>query len=103
MGARRIVKELDIRRAMEVARSFWRGWSESDLGSLSRKLDEPAYYSGGIVNITAKEHRAWPELNRRVTASNKRALRAPLLAWVAGRGLYPVIRVHGQVARPPSP
>ena len=100
MGVRRIVGELDFRRATVVARSYWRGWSESDLASLSQKLDEPSYYSGGIVSITVKEHRAWPELNRRVKANNNRALRSALLAWVAGRGLHAVVRVHGPVDRP---
>jgi hypothetical protein len=96
MGARRIVRELGIRRAWETVRSLRPWWDEADLASLSRKLDDPRYYNGGIVRITAKEHRAWPELNRRIMASNKRAPRSPLLAWVAGRGVYPVIRVHDQ-------
>jgi len=101
MGIRRIVGELDFRRAWHVARSYRPWWGELDVASLSRKLDDPGFYSGGgIVRITAKEHRAWPELNRRLMASNKRALRSPLLAWVDGRGLYPVIRVHESVARP---
>jgi len=99
MGPRRIVKELDFRRAWDIVRTYRPWWTEADIASLSGKLDNPHYYSGGIVNITAREHRAWPELNRRIMAGNKRALRSPLLAWVAGRGLYPVIRMHGQ-ARP---
>jgi hypothetical protein len=100
MGVRRIVKEMDFRRAWEVARQYRPFWGELDVASLSRKLDNPHYYSGGIISITVKEYRAWPELNRRIMAGNKRALRSALLAWVAGRGLYPVIRMHGQVARP---
>ena len=100
MGVRRIVEEMDFRRAWEIVRTY-RPWpTEADLASLNRKLDNPNYYSGGIISITAREHRAWPELNRRIMANNNRALRSPLLAWVAGRGLHAVIRVHGLVARP---
>jgi hypothetical protein len=100
MGARRIVDELDFRRAWEIARAYRPWWGELNIASLSRKLDDPRYYSSGIINITAKEHRAWPELNRRIIAANKRILRSSLLAWVAGRGLYPVIRVQGSMPRP---
>lgn len=103
MGVRRVVEERDFRRVWEIIRLYRPWWTELDVASLSRKLDNPHYYSGGIVSITAREHRAWPELNRRIAASSKRTLRAPLLAWVDGRGLYPVIRMHGQVARAPSP
>jgi hypothetical protein len=81
-----------------LAGQAWRGWGEADISSLIRKLDDPAAYSGGIVKITNREYRAWAELNRRMLESNLPVLRSPLLAWVEGRGLYPVIRVtvaHG--------
>ena len=101
LGALRIVANLDFRRVAEIARVRWRGWNESDLSSLGRKLDDPLCYSGGIVKITAREYRAWAEFNRRVTAGSERPLQAPLLAWVEGRGLQPMIRVqHGPAARP---
>jgi hypothetical protein len=103
LGALRIVANLDFRRVAEIARVRWRGWNESDLASLGRKLDDPLCYSGGIVKITAREYRAWAEFNRRVTASDARALQSPLLAWVEGRGLYPVIRVHHDPATYPAP
>jgi hypothetical protein len=100
MGVRRVVKERDFRKAWEVARLYRPFWGELDITSLSRKLEDPRYYNGGIISITVKEYRAWPELNRRIIASHKRTLRSPLLAWVARRGLYPVIRMHGQLAHP---
>jgi len=100
MGVRRVIEELDFRRAWQIVRLYRPHWGELDIASLSRKLDDPRYYSGGIISITAKEHRAWQELNRRLLAGNQRAERSPLLAWVAGRGLYPVIRVHGPIAYP---
>ena len=96
MGVQRIVAELDFRRAWEVVRLYRPFWGELDIASLSRKLDNAHYYSGGIISITLKEYRAWPEFNRRIVAGNKGVLRSPLLAWVGGRGLYPVIRMHGQ-------
>ena len=103
MGALRIVANLDFRRVAEIARVRWRGWNESDLASLGRKLDDPLCYSGGIVKITAREYRAWAEFNRRITAGSERPLQSPLLAWVEDRGLYPVIRVHHDPAARPAP
>jgi len=87
-----------FRRIDRLARRAWRGWGEADIASLTRKLDDPAFYSGGIVKITSREYRAWAELNRGMLESGLAVLRSPLLAWVEGRGLYPVIRVtvaHG--------
>jgi len=80
------------------ARQPWRGWDEADFASLTRKLDDPAAYSGGIVKITKREYRAWAALNRSMLESRLPVLRSPLLAWVEGHGLCPVIRVtvaHG--------
>ena len=53
-----------FRRIDRLARRAWRGWGEADIASLTRKLDDPAFYSGGIVKITNREYRAWAELNR---------------------------------------
>jgi hypothetical protein len=94
LGALRIITDLDFRRAAKIARSHWRGWNESDFASLCRKLDDPRCYSGGILKITGPEYRAWAALNRIVVTKNARALHSPLLAWVEGRGLYSVVRVH---------
>jgi hypothetical protein len=81
------------------ARQAWRGWGEADIASLTRKLDDPAAYSGGIVKITNREYRAWCALNRSMLESRLPVLRSPLLAWVEGRGLYSMIRISG----PPAP
>jgi hypothetical protein len=82
-----------FRRIDELVRQIWRGWGEADIAILTRKLDDPTAYSGGIVKISAREHRAWGELGRRVVASKERTTRSPSLVWVEGRGLYPMIRV----------
>ena len=83
-----------FRRIDRLARQAWRGWGEADVASLIRKLDDPAAYGGGgIVKITYREYRAWADLNRRMLESKLPVLRSPLLAWVEGRGLYPIIRV----------
>ena len=103
LGALRIVANLDFRRVADIARVRCRGWNESDLSSLGRKLDDPLCYSGGIVKITTREYRAWAEFNRRITAGSERPLQSPLLAWVEDRGLYPVIRVHHDPAARPAP
>jgi hypothetical protein len=82
-----------FRRIDRLAQA-WRGWGEADMISLSRKLDDPAAYGGGgIVKITNREYRAWAELNRGILESKLPVLRSPLLAWVEGHGLYPMIRV----------
>lgn len=77
-------------------RDFWRGWKDSDVNDLSRKLDDSNFYDGGIVRITNREFKAWPELDRRIMANDKRPTRASLLAWVEGRGLHSVIRLREQ-------
>jgi hypothetical protein len=82
-----------FRRVAELARQIWRGWGEADIVSLTRKLDDPGAYSGGIIKISTREQRAWAELSRRLIASRKTTIRSPLLVWVEGRGLYPMTRV----------
>jgi hypothetical protein len=104
VGISRIIAEFDVRRSVAIireksvqlcgdARDWWRGWTETDIDSLRRKLDEPSYYSGGIVKITLAEHRAWSEFNRRLLAQNPRMVRSPLMAWAEGKGLFPMIRL----------
>jgi hypothetical protein len=69
-----------FRRANVLARQIWRGWGDADVASLTRKLDDPAAYSGGIVKISVKEYRALAELNRSIQKSKLPELRSPLLA-----------------------
>ena len=71
---------------------FWRGWDERDIVSLSRRLYEPAAFSGGIIKITKREYRALAVYNRRFITSRKGALLCPFLAWVDGYGLRPLRR-----------
>ena len=82
----------DVARWINAARNYWRGFGEQDIVRLSRNLYDPAAYSGGILKITEREHRALPEFNRRVIASKPQAVFFPLLAWVERRGLRPLRR-----------
>ena len=93
MGIVRIIADFDVRRFGEVVGDLVRGWGQADVDSLQRKFDEPFYYSGGIIKITVREHRAWRALNRRLLAQNPRMIRSPVLAWAEGKGLFPMIRL----------
>jgi hypothetical protein len=75
-----------------AAQSRWRGWNEQDLVRLGQSLSSPAAYSGGILKLSEREYRAWPEYNRRVIAATPGAVWHPVLAWVEGRGLRPLRR-----------
>ena len=96
MGLVRMLAERDfpaiVRASLAGMRVLTQGWDERDVISLSQRLYDPVAFSGGIIRITRRECRALPELNRRVMASTKGALLYPFLAWVEGRGLYPLRR-----------
>ena len=77
-----------LARCKTAAQSYWRGWNEQDIIRLSHSLFDPAAYSGGILKITAREYRAWPEFNRRAIATTPGAIFHPVLAWVERRGLH---------------
>ena len=76
-----------LARCKNAARTYWRGWNEQDIVRLSQRLFDPAAYSGGILKLTEREYRAWPEFNRRVIATTPGAVWHPVLAWVGRRGL----------------
>jgi hypothetical protein len=82
MGVVSVIARFDSRRVAEIV-SGWamgRGWSQTDLDRLQRKFDEPSYYSGGIIKITIREHRAWCALNGRLLAEDPKMIRSPSLA-----------------------
>jgi hypothetical protein len=102
VGIVRIIADFDVRRSVGIireksiglsrdTRDWWRGWTEADVDSLSQKLDDSLYYSGGIVKITIAEYRAWPELNSRLRAQSDKVVRSPVMAWAEGKGLFPMI------------
>jgi hypothetical protein len=96
MRLSRVIAERDLRAVGRAAirhwNGFWRGWDERDVVSLSRRLYDPAAFSGGILKITKREYRALAVYNRRFIASRKGALLYPFLAWVEGNGLRPLRR-----------
>ncbi len=75
-----------VARCKNAVRDCWRGWSEQDIARLRQSLSDAAR-SGGILRITEREYRAWPEFHRRAIASTGGAEFHPVLAWVEGRGL----------------
>ena len=79
---------------INAAQNFGRGWNEQDLVRLGQGLDDPAAYGGGVLRLTEREYRAWPEFNRRVIAATPGALFHSVLAWVERRGLR-LLRVAG--------
>lgn len=100
MGIARIILDIDIGRLGEImsdprneVRDWWRGWSERDVDSLIRKLDDPLCYNGGILKITIREHKAWPVLSRRLLSQNPKLIRSPVLAWAEGKGLFQMVRL----------
>ena len=76
-----------VARLRRIARDLLRGWSEQDFLSLSERLYDPAAYSGGMIKIKKREYCALSELNRRVMASDPKAILYPIHAWVEGRGI----------------
>jgi hypothetical protein len=90
MGVATIFEKSAFYRVLRQPRDAWRDWSEQDVISLNQRLYDPTAYSGGAIKITRREYRALPELNRRVMSNMKGALLYPFLAWVEGRGLYPL-------------
>lgn len=100
MGIFRIIADFDVRRLGEIigqaraqVRDWWRGWTETDIDHLIRKLDDPLCYSGGIFKISVQERRAWVELNRRLQSQDPGMVRSPVIAWADGEGLFPMIRL----------
>jgi hypothetical protein len=73
MGIRRVIAERDFpaiaSRVRRIVWEFLRGWGERDIITLSQTQYDPAAYRGGILKISKREHRALPELNRRVMAT----------------------------------
>jgi hypothetical protein len=74
-------------RWIRAVQSYWRGFDEQDIVRLGQRLDDTAAYSGGILKLTEREYRAWPEYNRRIVATRPDAILHPVLAWVERRGL----------------
>ena len=103
MGLKRIIAERNfgsirrhawsyLRERRLDALSYLRGWTQRDIETLEKALDNPGFYDGGIVKLTRLQFRALKERNRRAE-QNKQTLKiSPLLVWVKGRGLFPAVK-----------
>ena len=81
-----------MRGSRWIAR-WWSGWHKSDLASLTEQLDEPGYWTDGMVRLSPYEFTAIAEMNGRALARNPTLPISPLLVWVDGRGLIKAIKV----------